>query len=132
MIKKLKNSEIITIINELNKGDIDSKQMPMSFLWALKVNTNKLIEVLKLYEESRNDLVKMFSTDEKSVEVIDKNGLVNRNIKPEFKDEWVKQNLELLNQETEFDFTTVNIDSIKDVTMTPLEFDIISRFMFEI
>lgn len=132
MTKTLKNIEVLNILIGLNKSEIISKQMPVSFLWAFKCNLKKLEEVNKLFEDSRQELINNYSTDDKSTIEVDENGQEQRKIKPEFQESWVKDNNELLNQETEFEFKAVNVESLNDITMSPADFDILSQFMFEI
>ena len=132
MIKTLKNIEVLNILIGLSKSDIKSKQMPVSFLWSLKCNLKKLEEVNKLFEDSRQELINNYSTDDKSFVEVDENNHEQRKIKPEFQESWVSDNNELLNQETEFEFKTVDIDSLNNITMSPTDFDLLSLFMFEI
>lgn len=132
MIKTLKNLEVLNILSGLQNSDIKTKQMTVPFLWALKVNMNKLTEVSTMYDESRKTLCDNYSTDDKSFIESDENGNEMRKIKPEYQNDWINDNNELLNQETEFDFKTVDVESLSNVTMSPAEFELLSQFMFDI
>lgn len=136
MTKSLTNLDVKNILIGLEGTDFKTKQLPVAFLWAFKINLNKLREVEKMYDEARQELIDLYSSDDKSYneDIVDENGdsHTQRKIKNEFFEAWRKDNQDLLAQSSDFEFNTVDLDCIKNVEMSPIEFELLSQFMFDI
>lgn len=138
--KTLKNIEVITIIDALNRsiteGDVEKhpvldiiKQCPTKVKWAFMVNSKALEQANNLYQEAAKELEGNYSDDEHSFEDVlkdDKGEVVKdtegnetkiRSVKKEYIEKFQKEKFELFVQEHEIKINMVDIDDFGDVDL---------------
>ena len=129
---KLKNFEIASILKNLNsefglmKSNDPDKKLPVSVLWNLSKNAKKLQELADLLNEQEHKINSNYFNEEKSNKT--ENG--DMEIKPEFREEFIKEKNDLYNIENEVEIHTININEISNLNLTPADFNAI-EFMIE-
>ena len=120
----LKNYEIINILKILNDQDsiINSKnsdtKLSVKILWALSGNMKKFNDILEMITSQEQKINDEYFNEEKSD--IDENG--NYVIKPEFRDEFLKEKNDLMTIENEVDILMINLSDIQDLSFRPSDF----------
>lgn len=118
------NLEIVSIVTAYQRGT--SLKLPAAVAWKRRVNMDKLFRAKKLIDEALQEARQPYLDDEHSTEV--DGG--NRQVKPEYIDEFVRSQNEVLSQETDIDIKKVKIEDIGDIEISDADMDTIA-FMIE-
>ncbi len=134
--KILKNVEIERILMDLDRPDsikntTDSdKKLPIRILWKIETNYKTLKEIGDRIVEKRDTINKDYSSDEKSMEDTDPEGVPVRRVKPEFIEDWRSELNDLLGVENAVTIDPILLEDIESLDMVPGDFSSIS-FMVE-
>ncbi|MBP5593916.1 MAG: hypothetical protein J6Y02_00945 [Pseudobutyrivibrio sp.] len=134
--KILKNVEIERILMDLDRPDsikntTDSdKKLPIRILWKIETNYKALKEIGDRIVEKRDVINKDYSSDEKSMEDTDQEGVPVRRVKPEFIEDWRSELNDLLGVENAVTVDPILLEDIESLDMVPGDFSSIS-FMVE-
>ena len=124
----MKNLDILAITNaytaQKEKGN--GLRLPAAVAWKRRLNLDKLFRAKALIDEALNEVGQRFVDDEHSEAAEDG----NRKIKPEYMQEFVTAQGEILTQDTPVDIQKVSIDAIGDVELTDADMDTLA-FMIE-
>lgn len=131
----MKNEEIYTIARAYMKvrgEEKDAKviKLPAKVAWARRVNMDKIMSAAKLIEEAITEIRDRYISDEKSEAFKAEDGSEGRKIKPEFMEEFRKENEDLLNQDTDISIKKVKIEDLGDVELSDDDMDTL-MFMIE-
>lgn len=130
---KLTNFEVKAIVNLLQRKDsiINSdKSYPISLLWIIDDNLRKLYDILVKAEDMAKKISKKYSDDEHSFKKVDENGETARMIKPEFREAYNNDFIELNSITNEISISTIPYEDIEKYEITGKDFQSI-RFMIE-
>ena len=126
----MRNIDIVAIVNayttQKNSGEPGVK-LPAKVAWTRRVNMDKLFRAKSIIDEAVKELQSKYADDEHSTEMEDGNG---RSVKPEYMQEFVKEQADILTQETEVDIRKVKIEDLGDVELSDADMDTIA-FMLE-
>ena len=134
--KILKNVEIERILMDLDRPDsikntTDSdKKLPIRILWKIETNYKALKEIGDRIVEKRDAINKDYSSDEKSMDDTDQEGVPVRRVKPEFIEDWRSELNDLLGVENAVTIDPILLADIESLDMVPGDFSSIS-FMVE-
>ena len=134
--KILKNVEIERILMDLDRPDsikntTDSdKKLPIRILWKIETNYKALKEIGDRIAEKRDAINKDYSSDEKSMDDTDPEGVPVRRVKPEFLEDWRSELNDLLGVENAVTIDPILLEDIESLDMVPGDFSSIS-FMVE-
>ena len=134
--KILKNVEIERILMDLDRPDsikntTDSdKKLPIPILWKIETNYKALKEIGDRIVEKRDAINKDYSSDEKSMDDTDQEGVPVRRVKPEFIEDWRSELNDLLGVENAVTIDPILLADIESLDMVPGDFSSIS-FMVE-
>ena len=120
----MKNSEIVNIITEYNKGT--TMKLPAAIAWKRRLNIDKLKKANDLILEAIREAREPFMDDEHSEDM--ENG--ERKIFPQYVAEFIKATNDVLDQETDIDIKKVKIEDLGDVTISDSEMETLA-FMIE-
>lgn len=121
----LKNIDIVSIVTAFQNVD-GTLTLPVKVAWIRRLNMRKLTEAKAVIDEAMRDIADRYSDDEHSVE---ENG--QRNIKPEYMTEFVKDQSDILTQETDVDIKKVSIEDLGDIQLTDKQMDTIAFMIIE-
>lgn len=130
---KLTNFEVKAIVNLLQRKDsiINSdKSYPISLLWIIDDNLRKLHDILVKAENMAKKIAKKYSDDEHSFEKVNEHGETARMIKPEFREAYNNDFIELNSITNEISISTIPYEDIEKFEITGKDFQSI-RFMIE-
>lgn len=120
---KLRNSEMIQIVNNITaiqSNELQSEEKrfvgKIKVSYALKKNRDKILELLKPYEEERLEIFERFK--------IDKNGSLE-NLSNDEKEALLKELNVLLSIEVDVPVYKVNIEDIEGVKLSFEELDVL-------
>lgn len=128
MTKKLTNADVLAFYNKLMEMHAKEEKTGESIFKSIKVNfairrnKEKLLPILRSYEESRQEIVKKYKDENSTDEKIQ--------IKIECAEQYSNDMNELLNIENEVDIHSVAIDALSECNLTMSEMDAI-YFMIE-
>ena len=124
----MKNIDILAIANAytVQKEKGDGLRLPASVAWKRRLNFDKLFKAKVLIDEALKEVGQRYSDDEHSEAAEDG----NRKVKPEYMQEFVTAQGEILTQDTPVDIQKVPIDAIGDVDLTDADMDTLA-FMIE-
>jgi len=123
----MRNLEIAAIVNAyLGQKGKEGYKLPAAIAWKRRVNMDKLIKAKELIDEALRDIGKNYMDDEHSVKA--ENG--DRQVKPEFRQEFFKAQAEILEQDTEVDIRKVTIADLGDIELSDADMDTLA-FMIE-
>ena len=122
----MQNLEIMAIVNAYTaqKGK-DGARLPAAVAWKRRVNIDKLFQAKKLIDDALRDISAKYADDEHSEADGD-----TRKVKPEYMAEFVKEQGEILAQETDVDVKKVKIEELGDIALSDEEMDTLA-FMIE-
>ena len=120
----MRNIEIVSIITAYQKGT--SLKLPAAVAWKRRGNLDKLVQAKKLIDEALQEARQPYLDDEHSTEV--EGG--NRQVKPEYIDEFVSAQNEILMQDTDVDIKKVKIEDVGEIEISDADMDTIA-FMLE-
>ena len=125
----MKNLEIVAIVNvytaQKEKGE--GIKLPAKVAWKRRVNMDKLFHAKGIIDEALKEIGQKYADDEHSTEAEKGNG---RKVKPEYMEEFVLAQGEILTQDTEVDVQKVKIEDLGDVELSDADMDTIA-FMLE-
>lgn len=104
----IKNYELLNIYTALNT--LITQKLPVSVGWNLGKNNKIIKSVLEDFLKAEQALVAEYAIKKGDNVVYDDNG--QPEIKPKYKDVFIKEHSELLNCESELDLLTVDLNSI--------------------
>lgn len=122
----MQNLEIVGIVNAYttNKGK-DGVRLPAAVAWKRRVNLDKLFKAKAIIDEALREINERYADDEHSVE---EDG--NRKVKPEYMADFVREQGEILAQDTEVDVRKVKIADLGDIELSDADMDTLA-FMIE-
>lgn len=133
---KLRNYEIEGILKILNNPnsilytDAPEKKLPVSVLWCMDENTEKLRNIETRINKKRDEIEQDYVDDEHSYIDTDENGITSRRVKPEFAKEFGNRMTELMNIENEVEIKPIMIETLSEYSMIPSDYRSI-RFMLD-
>ena len=120
----MKNIDILTIVTAFQKTD-GTLTLPAKVAWTRRVNYKKLSDAKAIIDEAMQELQEKYIHEER----IDKNG-EQMTVKPEFMPDFVREQSEILMQETDVEIKKVSIEELGDITLTDAQMDTLA-FMIE-
>ncbi len=120
----MKNLDIVGIVSAYTNKKLDVK-LPVAVAWKRRLNIDKLFKAKTLIDEALKEVSDKYSDDEHST--ADEQG---RRVKPEFLQQFVAEQAEILSQETDVDIKKVSIDELGDVCLSDADMDTLA-FMIE-
>lgn len=117
----MKNYDIINISNAYQNTDGKLK-LPVSVAWKRRLNFKKIMEARRVIDETIREIGQEFLDDEHSFPAEGD----RREIKPEYRDEYVKRVREIEEQDTPIDILKIDsIDELGDIDISDVELDTI-------
>ncbi len=120
----MKNIDILSIVTAYQKAD-GTLTLPARVAWTRRVNMKKLAEAKTIIDEAMQELQEKYIHEER----IDKNG-EQMTVKPEFMPDFVREQSEILTQETDVDIKKISIEDLGDIAVTDAQMDTLA-FMIE-
>ena len=123
----MQNLEIVGIVNAYttNKGK-DGVRLTAAVAWKRRVNLDKLFKAKAIIDEALREINERYADDEHSVE---EDG--NRKVKPEYLADFVREQGEILAQDTEVDVRKVKIEELGNVELTDADMDTLAFMIAE-
>ena len=121
----MQNLEIVSIVNSYMDHKSDVK-LPAAVAWKRRVNLDKLIRAKGLIDDAMKELGERYSDDEHSDE--SENG--TRKVKPEFLAEYLKEQADILSQDTDVDIRKAKVEDLGDIEISDADMDTLA-FMIE-
>lgn len=109
---------------------VDELRLPAAIAWKRRVNIDKLFQAKKLIDEAMDDIKKRYSDDEHSEEATSAAGEKVRAIKSKYQAEFMKEQGDILIQDTDVDIKKIKIEDIDGIALTDEDMDTLS-FMIE-
>lgn len=131
---KLKNYEIVNIVNALSETDSllnskePSKRLGSFLLWDIDNNFSSLLTLAKKINEFRVNIDKIYSDNEHSYTDTDENGNSIHRVKDEFIDEYKNEVETFMNKENEVSINMISINDLNGYDLIPSDFQSI-KFM---
>ena len=120
----MKNIDILTIVNAFQSAD-GTLSLPASVARTRRVNMKKLMDAKSIIDEALQEIQKKYADDEHS----EQDG-EQRKVRPQYMAEFVKEQSDILLQETDVDIKKVPIEAIGDMEITDKQMDTLA-FMIE-
>ncbi len=128
----MKNLEIMSIVNAytakkeaIRNGEQADLRLPARIAWTRRVNMAKLFQAKKIIDEAMQELNERYADDEHSEET---DG--TRTVKPEYREEYFKQQGEILTQDTDVDVRRISVEALDGMELTDMDMDTLA-FMLE-
>ena len=123
----MQNLEIVGIVNAYtaNKGK-DGVRLPAAVAWKRRVNLDKLFQAKRVIDDALREINERYADDEHSVE---EDG--NRKVKSEYTADFVREQGEILAQDTEVDVRKVKIEELGNVELTDADMDTLAFMIAE-
>lgn len=121
----MKNYDIAAVIKAYQTGTGDLA-LPAKAAWIRRVNIANLMKVKVIIDQAMREIHAKYSDDEHSV--ADENG--ERKVKPEYLEEFAKEQADVLMQDTDVEIKKISIEELGDVTLTDSQMDTLA-FMIE-
>ena len=125
MIVKMTNAEMVAAVNKITsmqeREEKDGKKLfgsKIKIVYAIKKNKEKLLQLLKPYEEARVELIKEHGTNAALTD-----GALE--IRKDRKEQWNKAMKELLDIEADVDIFTVNFTELDGLSLSLNDMDAI-------
>lgn len=125
MIVKMTNAEMVAAVNKITsmqeREEKDGKKLfgsKIKIVYAIKKNKEKLLQLLKPYEEARVELIKEHGTNAALTD-----GALE--IRKDRKEQWSKAMKELLDIEADVDIFTVNFTELDGLSLSLNDMDAI-------
>lgn len=125
MIVKMTNAEMVAAVNKITsmqeREEKDGKKLfgsKIKIVYAIKKNKEKLLQLLKPYEEARVELIKEHGTNAALTD-----GVLE--IRKDRKEQWNKAMKELLGIEADVDVFTVNFTELDGLSLSLNDMDAI-------
>lgn len=125
MIVKMTNAEMVAAVNKITsmqeREEKDGKKLfgsKIKIVYAIKKNKEKLLQLLKPYEEARVELIKEHGTNAALTD-----GVLE--IRKDRKEQWSKAMKELLDIEADVDIFTVNFTELDGLSLSLNDMDAI-------
>ena len=124
----MQNLEIVSIVNAYTaQREAKSElKLPAAIAWKRRVNMDKLIRAKGLIDDAMKELGERYSDDEHSEE--GENG--TRKVKPEFLAEYLKEQADILSQDTDVDIRKAKVEELGDIEISDADMDTLA-FMIE-
>ena len=139
----MKNIDILEIVNSYSAARQTANEtmkdgakafcgvkLPANVAWARRVNIDKLFAAKKLIDEALSENQRRYGTDVYSTESKNDAGETVRTIKPEYFQDFLKEQAEILEQETDIAIKKVKIEDLGNVELTDADMDTL-LFMIE-
>lgn len=134
----MQNLEIIKITNlyELQKNqnlkakedgkEVREPRLPAAIAWKKRLNIDKLLGARKIIDEAIKEIQEKYSDDERST--AGKND--SRQVKPEYMEAFTKEQMDILDQDTDVTIKKVKISELEGLELTDSDMDTL-MFMIE-
>ena len=132
---KLRNFEIEGIVKSLSNPnsllytDDPTKKLPVSVLWVMDENMDKLRSISTRIQKKRDEIERGYADDDHSFTIDSEDGPVRR-VKDEYLKEFSSQINELMNIENEIEISAIDVNKLSDFSLIPSDYRSI-RFMLE-
>lgn len=128
----MKNTEIVAITDAYaaQKGKTDQVKLPVAVAWKRRLNMEKLTEARRIIDEAVNEIQSRFADDFHSTEKTGPAGEKLRQVKPEYMAEFVKAQMDIMNQDTDVTISKVPIEALGDIALTDRDMDALA-FMIQ-
>lgn len=122
----MQNLEIMGIVNAYTaQRGKEGIRLPAPVAWKRRVNLDKLFKAKAIIDEALREINERYADDEHSVE---EDG--SRKVKPEYMADFVREQGEILSQETDVDIRKIKITDLGEVELTDADMDTLA-FMIE-
>lgn len=118
------NAEIVAITNAYKKGT--NFKLPAATAWKRRINMNKLMEVRDVIDNAIREEIAPYFDEEHSVEDGD-----GRTVKPEYREEVLKKQSEILSQKTDVEIKMVGIDEVGSGDLSDEDMDTLAFMIKE-
>ena len=126
----MKNIDIMGILTAFESNKESEMKLPISVSWKRRQNLKELTNAGTLIREAQNEINKRYMDDEHSVPDGTDKGGDSRKVKPEFVADYVREQGELMEQETEVKILKIKIGEIGDLALSDRDMDTL-MFMIE-
>lgn len=133
----MRNDDILFVVNSyyaLKAKEATSVTLPASVAWKRRLNLKELMKASETINEALEEIKQKYADDVHSEPktIKDANGkdTETRLVKPEFLTEFIKEQQEVLTQETDVTIRKIKIDELGDLTLSDDMLDTI-EFMIE-
>ena len=128
----MKNIEIISIVNSyrLLHQVSEGIKLPVKVAWTRRVNMDKLFHAKGIIDEALKEIRDKYFDDVHSEEHETEDGKKDRRIKKEYEQDFLNEQKEITEQETDIEIRKVKLEDLGDVNLSDLEMDTLS-FMLE-
>lgn len=125
----MKNLEIATIVNAYiaRHKDGEGIRLPAKVAWMRRVNMDKLFHAKGIIDSAMKEISQKYADDEHSV--MDDDGR-NRMVKPEYLKDFLAEQTEIMEQDTEVDIRKVSIAELGSIELSDADMDTMA-FMLE-
>lgn len=136
MTKKLTNADIAVIYNTLNalKGRDDIVIGDMDIFWAIRYNLNVFKEKATFIQETINEKVQSYFTDE-NTEIVDEQKVIKEELREEISAKINADVQELNSKAMDVEYVSIKLDSLKAMAkaneskLTMLEMTVLEQFV---
>lgn len=124
----MKNLDILAIANSYatQKEKGDGLRLPAAVAWKRRINLDRIFKAKALIDDALKEVQQKFSDDDHS----DPSDDGGRKVKAEFLPDFIKEQGDILTQETPVEIVKVKIEDIGDVALTDADMDTLA-FMIE-
>lgn len=115
----MRNAEILGIVRAFDINRDSELKLPVAVSWKRRQNYKVLADAAKLIDEALGDISKKYADDTHSTE--DDKG--QRIVNPEYREEYAREQTDLLNQETDVKILKVSIEEVGNITLSDKDMD---------
>lgn len=130
----MKNIDILAIVNAYTarkeaviKKEAEDFKLPVAVAWKRRLNMEKLIAAKNIIDKATRESMQEFLDDEHSTANADG----SRQIKPEYMQEVMRIQSELLEQETDVDIQKIGLSEIGDIALSDSDLDTLAFMIRE-
>ncbi len=133
----MRNDDILFVVNSyyaLKAKETTSVSLPAAVAWKRRLNLKDLVKASETINEALEEIKQKYSDDDhsspKTIKDANGNDTETRLVKPEFLSEFIKEQQEVLTQETDVTIRKIKIDELGDLALSDGMLDTI-EFMIE-
>lgn len=139
----MKNIEILGIVNAYTEQKdliakakkegkpVEELKLPAAIAWKRRVNLDKLFKAKTLIDEALKEIQQSYADDEHSEEIVSETGEKARAVKPIYQKDFLKEQGDILTQDTEVDIKMISIEDIADLVLSDEDMDTLSFMIKE-
>lgn len=139
----MRNDDILFIVNSYyvlkakevkNEGSIPSVTLPAAVAWKRRLNLKDLIKASETINEALEEIKQKYSDDDhsspKTIKDANGNDTETRLVKPEYLSDFIKEQQEVLTQETDVTIRKIKIEDLGSIDLSDNMLDTL-EFMIE-